>query len=238
MSEDSKEKDSPTASTSAPPPSAKSTQKPFQTFEHWVDTENPVEDALGLDDPVMQFERLKEAPGPERDSCLRNVRLVLQKSENVRHLLQVMRLISCPSTFAKMFYCVHCAEGMQGGFYSRSKQVFLCQNRLRDFRTYEHTLLHELIHSFDDCRAEVDWTDCQHQACSEIRAAHLSGDCGFYKEFTRGHVIPFGQHRDCVKRRATISVKSNPHCKQLGAIAVEKMMQQCIVDHEPFFKRP
>ncbi len=43
-------------------------------------------------------------------------------------------------------------------------------------------LTHELIHVYDDCRANVDWDNLQHVACSEIRAASLSGECYFSKE--------------------------------------------------------
>ena len=39
-----------------------------------------------------------------------------------------------------------------------------------------HALTHELVHAYDHCRAvNLDWTNCQHHACSEIRAAALSG---------------------------------------------------------------
>lgn len=66
------------------------------------------------------------------------------------------------------------------------------------------TLTHELVHSYDYCRAELDWNDLQHLACTEvgtlhmwlgpscyvegpilfsqIRAANLSGECFFWKE--------------------------------------------------------
>lgn len=40
-----------------------------------------------------------------------------------------------------------------------------------------HALTHELVHAYDHCRAKnLDWTNCQHHACSEIRAAALSGE--------------------------------------------------------------
>jgi hypothetical protein len=41
----------------------------------------------------------------------------------------------------------------------------------------ELTLTHELVHAYDHCRAYVDWSNCVHHACSEVRAANLSGDC-------------------------------------------------------------
>ena len=49
-----------------------------------------------------------------------------------------------------------------------------------------NTLTHELIHTLDYCRAEIDWNNLDHLACTEIRAANLSGECFFSKElFTR-----------------------------------------------------
>ena len=45
------------------------------------------------------------------------------------------------------------------------------------FHFAELTLTHELIHAYDHCRAYMNWSNCVHHACSEIRAANLSGDC-------------------------------------------------------------
>lgn len=30
------------------------------------------------------------------------------------------------------------------------------------------TLTHELVHSYDYCRAHLDWEDLQHLACTEV----------------------------------------------------------------------
>jgi len=49
-------------------------------------------------------------------------------------------------------------------------------------RHVNELLTHELIHSYDDCRAHVDWNNLQHVACSEVRAATLSGECFFSME--------------------------------------------------------
>lgn len=43
-------------------------------------------------------------------------------------------------------------------------------------RQVDHALTHELIHAYDHCRAgNLDWSNLEHHACSEIRAATLSG---------------------------------------------------------------
>jgi inner membrane protease ATP23 len=91
--------------------------------------------------------------------------------------------------------------------------VVICENNLEQKEMVRDTMLHEGVHAFDDCRANVDWSNCVHHACSEvrvrlrataavfafracltpfaassqIRAANLSGDCSFRAEVARGH---------------------------------------------------
>ena len=33
----------------------------------------------------------------------------------------------------------------------------------------EHTLVHELVHMYDQCTFKVDWDNLRHHACSEVR---------------------------------------------------------------------
>lgn len=48
-------------------------------------------------------------------------------------------------------------------------------------------MIHELIHAYDYCRANLVLENCRHHACTEIRAASLSGDCDFFNELKRGN---------------------------------------------------
>jgi inner membrane protease ATP23 len=32
----------------------------------------------------------------------------------------------------------------------------------------ENTMVHELMHMYDQCRFKVDWNDLRHHACSEV----------------------------------------------------------------------
>jgi inner membrane protease ATP23 len=100
----------------------------------------------------------------------------------------------------------------------------------------EDTMAHELIHAIDHCRAKIDWSNCVHHACTEIRAASLSGDCRWYNEFMRGHRSVFKQHQQCVKRRAILSVKANPNCIAPGVAedAVADAWNSCFRDNWPF----
>ncbi|KAI9340882.1 peptidase M76, partial [Obelidium mucronatum] len=60
----------------------------------------------------------------------------------------------------------------------------------------EDTLTHELVHAFDWCTMNWDLTNCFHQACSEVRAGLLSGDCRIMLELKRGKFPhKFGQER-------------------------------------------
>ncbi|KEG10009.1 mitochondrial inner membrane protease ATP23 [Trypanosoma grayi] len=98
----------------------------------------------------------------------------------------------------------------------------------------ERNLRHELIHAFDDARGVVEAADCTHQACSEIRAARLSGDCFVGQELRRGRLDPLRSGMLCVRRRATLAVERNPVCRGFSERAVERVFQRCYSDYEPF----
>jgi inner membrane protease ATP23 len=96
----------------------------------------------------------------------------------------------------------------------------------------EDAMTHQLLHSFDHCTAKVDWSDPRHYACSEIRAQSLSGECKFFKEFSRGFVGIYRQHQKCVKRRAIKNVsKKYPNEAE---DAVNSVFDECFRDTSPF----
>ena len=111
--------------------------------------------------------------------------------------------------------------------------IVLHEDQLRTREDIERALRHELIHAFDDARGFVEPTNCYHHACSEIRAARLSGDCFVGQEVRRGNFDIFGG-RSCVKRRAAMSVENNPMCRGGGERAVEVVFGACYADYEPF----
>lgn len=87
---------------------------------------------------------------------------------------------------------------------------------------------------------DLDWTNCEHHACSEVRAASLSGDCKWRLEAMRGHFGVGGGHQKCVRRRAELSVSMNPFCGGGGKAkkAVDKVFDACFADTAPFDRRP
>jgi mitochondrial inner membrane protease ATP23 len=76
---------------------------------------------------------------------------------------------------------------------------------------------------------------------AQIRAANLSGDCSLGQELSRGNLLEsfVGQHKQCVRRRALLSVSLNPYCQGTRAeAAVNAMMKPCLRDTDPFPRTP
>lgn len=121
----------------------------------------------------------------------------------------------CPLPASKID-CRQCDAQLAGG-YQDDGGVVLCSNHINTQSHLSTTLVHEAVHAFDQCRAQIDWSNCVHHACSEIRAAALSGDCNFGREVMIRRNVGFGgQFQRCVKRRAEISVGMNPNCDKLA----------------------
>lgn len=121
--------------------------------------------------------------------------------------------------------------------FARKGEIVLLEDMLKERDDVERALRHELIHAFDDARGDIEPTNCYHQACSEVRAARLSGDCFVGEELKRGRVGTVSG-RDCVIRRATLAVENNPLCRGYGARAVEVVLPRCYRDFEPFVAPP
>lgn len=141
---------------------------------------------------------------------------------------------------APFFHVRHCDQSVAGGFVP-TEGVVVCHNHLTSREEVEHALAHELIHAYDHCRAKnLDWTDCKHHACSEVRAAALSGDCSWKQELLRGRMGLSAQFRSCVRRRAVLSCELNPNCgSTVGARrAVDAVFEKCIADTDPFDRLP
>ena len=83
----------------------------------------------------------------------------------------------------------------------------------------------------------MDWYNCLHVACTEVRASNLSGECTMVSEFNRGNFGIKGQGEECVKRRAARSVGAHKHCGPIARAAVESVFAKCHLDHAPFVSR-
>lgn len=58
---------------------------------------------------------------------------------------------------------------LAGGYDPELNQIVVCYNRCGAAKTMG-VLTHELIHMYDYCRAEMDFNNLEHIACSEVSA--------------------------------------------------------------------
>ncbi|KAL3526117.1 hypothetical protein ACH5RR_014489 [Cinchona calisaya] len=156
----------------------------------------------------------------------------------VKFLKEHMEKSGC-SFGNKFIRAVHCDKQIAGG-YSRGEGIIVCSNHMNIQDEVNQVVIHELIHAYDDCRAaNLDWTNCAHHACSEIRAGHLSGDCHYKREFLRGFMKIRGHEQECVRRRVMKSVMANPYCSEAAAKdAMEAVWDVCYNDTMPFDRAP
>ncbi|KAI7883668.1 hypothetical protein K492DRAFT_235197 [Lichtheimia hyalospora FSU 10163] len=133
------------------------------------------------------------------------------------------------------FICAPCDPTRSGGF-SPQDGILLCYNRMNSKTHQEHTMVHEMVHLYDHHKFKVDWLNLRHHACSEVRAASLSGDCKWTREIQRGFYTFTKQHQACVRRRAVLSVMENPSCKskEEAERAVASVFDSCFADTRPF----
>jgi len=154
---------------------------------------------------------------------------VLTKEKPVLELIKSIESLGCkiPDNFFRLRSC----EGnISGGFALEPEtssnnstngqtsnirpHITICDNKSMEYETFRNTVAHELVHAYDICRVKnFDGSNSKHMACTEIRAAALSGECAYLHEMYRGKFQLANGHRDCVKRRANLSLSMNPSHK-------------------------
>lgn len=176
--------------------------------------------------------------GVSHSDCDKMLQHALTRDPTVKFMVNKMKEAGCE--VHRSFFRVENCDAQAGGGFRPPDGVILCHNHLLSQQEVNHALTHELLHAYDHCRARnVDWHNCEHHACSEIRAASLSGDCNFKQELMRGNYGLRKQHQVCVRRRAELSMSMNPSCKGLrGRLAVDKVFDACLKDTAPFDRIP
>ncbi|WWC71559.1 mitochondrial inner membrane protease ATP23 [Kwoniella pini CBS 10737] len=168
------------------------------------------------------------------NKCEKWKKNLITNSPMITFLLDHLKKSGCEFNSTSI-QCHPCPETKSGGF-SIEHGILLCQNRFFNKKHLEDTLSHELIHAFDHCKFNLNWFNLRHHACSEIRAANLSGDCRWTREVKRGFYSFNKQHQACVKRRAILSVIANPSCesREMAEKAVNEVWESCFKDTRPF----
>lgn len=178
-------------------------------------------------------------PSMSRKQCEEMVEHAQTRNMTVKFMIEKLHEAGCAvgPAFFKVMEC----DKLVGGGFAPGDGVVTCYNHVGSQTEVDEALVHELIHAYDHCRAaNLDWTNLEHHACSEIRAASLSGDCSYKRETQRGHFTIRGQHQVCVKRRAELSVAMNPHCSShwKARAAIDRVFDTCFADTAPFDRRP
>ncbi|KAK8449030.1 hypothetical protein SEVIR_7G150000v4 [Setaria viridis] len=139
--------------------------------------------------------------------------------------------------FPSLILAANCSSA---GGYGSGEGIKVCCNHMTLQDEINQVIIHEMIHAYDDCVGKnMDWKNCAHHACSEIRANHLSGDCHYKRELLRGFMKIRGHEQDCVRRRALMSLKNNPYCSEAAAKdAIEAVWNICYNDTRPFDRAP
>ena len=174
------------------------------------------------------------------DRCASYLDETLRTNITVHKLMDSISALGCkiPTDF---MVCRKCDGDISGGFLVETEknkdykpQIVICQNKPYNKNMFQHTVIHELVHAYDMCKSQLDWKNCLHHACTEVRASTISGECNFIPELLRGKVQIDNGMPNCVKRRAEVSVSSNPYCKGIAKDAVETVFPKCYNDLSPY----
>ena len=184
----------------------------------------------------LQAQQNSYIENSQHQMCLKRKNKIVRTSPIVRFMLDNIR--KTYSTFdAADIACLHCEPLLAGGFDPDRGEIMLCQNRIGSRKLMEATMAHEMIHIYDQARFNTDWNNLRHHACTEIRAASLSGECRWMSEFFGGLYTDFIKHHQaCTKRRAVMSVVLNKNCKdeEQARHVVNEVFESCFRDTRPF----
>jgi inner membrane protease ATP23 len=136
----------------------------------------------------------------------------------------------------KNILCRMCTNEQSGGF-SLDHGILLCANKFRNRGHQEDTMAHEMVHAWDHLKFAVENDNLKHQACLEIRASTLSGECRFSREFfTKNQWRITEQLQHCVRRRATLSMMARPGVRdeEHAGKVVNEVWEGCFRDTRPF----
>ncbi|XP_056132351.1 mitochondrial inner membrane protease ATP23 homolog [Lampris incognitus] len=172
--------------------------------------------------------------------CQVMLQFAIETSPYAKLLLSAMENSGCAVLKDRHFSCEDCDGTVSGGFDASSSQIVLCQNNIQQQSHMNRVVTHELIHAFDHCRANVDWfNNFRHLACSEIRAANLSGDCTFTNEAARFNFGLKKHHQECVRSRALRSILAvRKISREEAEKIVDEVFDTCFNDHAPFGRIP
>ncbi|XP_046388874.1 mitochondrial inner membrane protease ATP23 homolog [Ischnura elegans] len=176
----------------------------------------------------------------DKIKCERRAYSCVKNSPIVKLMMGALNRAGCPIDIRRHIACEVCDVSVSGGYDPLLNQVVICQNVARSEGMVQSVLTHEMIHMFDWCTRNFDFTNIDHLACSEVRAANLT-HCSFLSAWTQGDASPFRisqQHRECVMTKAVQSVLAVRKVSESEAVAaVDRVFNRCYADMEPIGRR-
>lgn len=100
--------------------------------------------------------------------CEELVGEVFSKSNEIKLLAGAMKKYGCDFKLIRHLACERCGD-CNGGYDPDNNQIIICSNAKLTKNTVMATMMHEMIHMFDYCRAKFDFNNLEHVACSEVR---------------------------------------------------------------------
>ena len=141
--------------------------------------------------------------------CHRAAQDAWNNSEKVKSLLSLIKGNGC-STPSFMCSCKENPGSTVGHYGAKSNLITIetQHQRLGNSLSVESVLIHELVHALDHC-CKYNFDDCEEHALSELKAYHAGGSC------RKG-----SGYEECLKRRATNSIRGKKACRGRDIAAV------------------
>ncbi|KAM9960292.1 hypothetical protein ACTFIW_009421 [Dictyostelium discoideum] len=172
---------------------------------------------------------------PTNQMCRENVEKTFKEDPILQFIIKEMMKLGC---LPPVITCEPCDSLDALGSFTPKKGVIICDNMPTFPLNIRNTVVHEFVHAYDMCKNKLNPFNCEHLACTEIRAANLSGDCKWQLEALKKNFGVFNHQAECAKRRAIGSLQSNPNCKDVAEMAVNKVWEKCNKDYYPFSNIP
>jgi inner membrane protease ATP23 len=171
-------------------------------------------------------------------NCYDQARQCIASNESIRRLLDALSSHGCPFNLNRHLTCETNHENLRGGFDCSTCQIVLYPENVHSLKEFCSIFQHELIHAYDYCRADIDFNNPYHLACTEIRAASLSNQCSLFNYLSTSS-RPFllkNQHATCVRNRTreSMDIILDHHRRQNLNQIINDVFLRCYNDTDPF----
>ncbi|OAF68569.1 hypothetical protein A3Q56_03675 [Intoshia linei] len=164
------------------------------------------------------------------------VNYCLETNIPLKILTAAIKSTGCISDIRNNIKFEKCIPNIHGGYDTHRNEIIVC-NSVWSKSDICKILNHEMIHMFDKCRSNFDYTNNYHVACTEIRAA-VQTHCSYLAAYKLGIATATNykkKHRECVRAKAVTSLLAVRKIRQDEAEkVVDSVFNRCYNDLEPY----